>query len=517
MAATLRDDDNRDSEAAEGLSAAVAPPSGAGTAITGQLDQSWMLPLLHQAQEMARSAHGSMAPSPPPERDDATGDTPSLVPRCPVLDEHELPSDGGAQDVWIDGDGGDSGTNPYGFLAPPSDALVTMALVEWTNTATGARWTAPSGGYQPPDDTWVRVAPPVVENGQPDPGDMDGVLPREDGDSGAGEDAAIAPWRPWEPWETVTYTATLIDETGAVVGYETVTESGDPFGNWTHSTQRYTADWRSISSSYTDNTGFSYTFETLWSDDGVELGHLHRFTGAGNTYVSETVYSADWQLVSSSYEDPASGYRSLSEFWYDEAGTLVGGSTTQFWTDDNGPQSSTENWWVNEPAEAAAGPSSPDASSEQPLDPLPGESSTEEGQEEVAVSEASEALPESETPSEQEVIPEIIVCPGVIEVPPDAEGPGDDNAGWPPERVDPAPEIIVCPDEPEPGSLDGVDWEAVQWDTGTGDPEFLVPEICVLPPPLEEPFTFDPGWLRPATIDFERPPLVGVLVEATFG
>jgi len=515
MAANLRDDDDQDSGAGKALSGPVTAPGILEAATSGQLDQSWLLSMLQHAQEMVRSAHEGRAPASPSVRDDVTGDTPPAVPQCPLPGNHELPADGGTRDFGSAGEGGDSESNPYGFLAPPSDAMVTMALVEWTNTATGARWIAPSGGYQPPDDTWVSVAPPPFEHGQPEAEDIVGVLPREDGQPDAEGDPTIAPWRPWEPWASVTESKPLTDEAGAVVGYEIVTQSGDQFGNWTRSTQRYTADWRTVSSSYTDNSGFSYTFQTLWSDDGMELGHTHRFTGAGNSYVSEANYSADWQLLSSSYEDPASGYRSLSKFWYDEAGTLMGGSTTQFWTDDNGPQSSTENWWVNEPAEAAADPSGPDAPSEQPLDPSPGESSIEEGQEEVTVSEASEALPESETPSEQEVIPEITVCPGVIEIPPSTEGPGEDNSGWPSEAVDPLPEIIICPWEPEPDSLDGVDWEAVEWGSGTEDAEFLVPEICVLPPPIEDPLPFDPSWLRPAGVDFEPLPLVGVQAEET--
>ena len=41
------------------------------------------------------------------------------------------------------------------FLPPTEPA--TQALVEWVNVKTGERWTAPSGGYRPPNEDWVPV------------------------------------------------------------------------------------------------------------------------------------------------------------------------------------------------------------------------------------------------------------------------------------------------------------------------------------------------------------------------
>jgi hypothetical protein len=45
---------------------------------------------------------------------------------------------------------------PQKFLPPTGPA--TQALVEWVNVKTGERWTAPSGGYTPPNEDWVPVA-----------------------------------------------------------------------------------------------------------------------------------------------------------------------------------------------------------------------------------------------------------------------------------------------------------------------------------------------------------------------
>jgi hypothetical protein len=44
---------------------------------------------------------------------------------------------------------------PQKFLPPTGPA--TQALVEWVNVKTGERWTAPSGGYRPPNEDWVPV------------------------------------------------------------------------------------------------------------------------------------------------------------------------------------------------------------------------------------------------------------------------------------------------------------------------------------------------------------------------
>jgi hypothetical protein len=44
---------------------------------------------------------------------------------------------------------------PQKFLPPTGPA--TQALVEWVNVKTGERWTAPSGGYTPPNEDWVPV------------------------------------------------------------------------------------------------------------------------------------------------------------------------------------------------------------------------------------------------------------------------------------------------------------------------------------------------------------------------
>ena len=45
------------------------------------------------------------------------------------------------------------GRMPDGFTPPSGPA--TQALVEWVNVKTGERWTAPSGGYTPPNEDWV--------------------------------------------------------------------------------------------------------------------------------------------------------------------------------------------------------------------------------------------------------------------------------------------------------------------------------------------------------------------------
>jgi hypothetical protein len=44
---------------------------------------------------------------------------------------------------------------PQKFMPPTGPA--TQALVEWVNVKTGERWTAPSGGYRPPNEDWVPV------------------------------------------------------------------------------------------------------------------------------------------------------------------------------------------------------------------------------------------------------------------------------------------------------------------------------------------------------------------------
>jgi len=48
------------------------------------------------------------------------------------------------------------GRMPPGFTPPTGPA--TQALVEWVNVRTGERWTAPSGGYTPPNEYWVPAA-----------------------------------------------------------------------------------------------------------------------------------------------------------------------------------------------------------------------------------------------------------------------------------------------------------------------------------------------------------------------
>ena len=60
-----------------------------------------------------------------------------------------IPGDsiGGGQEPWY-------GTPPAGFTQTPGAA--TMALVEWTNPATGATWTAPDGSWQGPEG-WIRA------------------------------------------------------------------------------------------------------------------------------------------------------------------------------------------------------------------------------------------------------------------------------------------------------------------------------------------------------------------------
>jgi len=534
-AVNLRDDDNHDlgsrEGSPEGIGAAGALPSLTAGATAAQPDQSWLLPMLYQAQEMVWSAHLAIASPTPPAREDVTGDTCPAVPPCPVLDEPEMPFEGverdPGQDLGVDGDDGDSGTNPHAFLPPPPDAIVTMALVEWTNTATGETWTAPSGGFQPPNQDWVRADSASLA---PDRTGEVEILPSPNEETGA-EETRLP--EQWTTWTSVTDTITRTDETGSVVGYEIVTQSSDELGNWTRSTQSYTADWRAVASSYLDNSGFGYAFKTLWSDDGVELGYVHHYSGAGNTYAIEVNYGADWRILSSRYTDPASGYESVSEFWYDAEGVMIGGTSTQFWTDENGPQSLTDNWWVNEPSAAEDDSLGVDESFEQSVEPMPGDLDTGDGSE--AVPETAEPAPESEELPDGEVIPEIIICPGVIEIPPTTEGLWEENTEglWqentesPSDRVDPvpepticawepAPEISICPWEPAPDSLHEVAWEEVQWDILTPDPEAPEPEFCVLPPPFAEPPVVDPSWLRPALIDFEPIPLVGTLPDPTF-
>ncbi|GEM_PF-1174641 len=53
--------------------------------------------------------------------------------------------------------------SPQEFLPPTGPA--TQGLVEWVNVRTGERWTAPSGGYTPPNEDWV----PVSGGGNPTP------------------------------------------------------------------------------------------------------------------------------------------------------------------------------------------------------------------------------------------------------------------------------------------------------------------------------------------------------------
>lgn len=43
----------------------------------------------------------------------------------------------------------------FGFKPPPAGSFVTQALVPWVNRRTGERFTAPTGGWQPPSSDWV--------------------------------------------------------------------------------------------------------------------------------------------------------------------------------------------------------------------------------------------------------------------------------------------------------------------------------------------------------------------------
>ena len=469
--------------------------------------------MLQQAQEMMWAAHGSPLAA---VGEAGTSQTPDAAPHA----EPRAPETGAAPHAERPAPETDAGSeprhagdNPFNFLPPPADAMVTMAVVEWTNLETGETWTAPSGGYQPPSESWVSSGAGAPELESPDGGGRFDILPPPEGEDGT---AAIRPVEPFIPWSFSVETVVLTDEAGEIVGYEIVTLGGDDQGSWTRSTQSYTADWRTLSSSYADNSGFSYTFETRWSEDGVELGHVHRYTGGGNSYVSEVNYDASWRILNAYYEDLTSGYRSFSEFWYDEAGSMIGGTSTQFWTDDNGPQSSTDQWWANEPVvlpEEYLG----EESGEDPLPEVTGET---DGPADGSVSEETpaEESPEPWNEGEAEFIPEIIVCPGVLEPesPPPFEipeiPPGDSNG-----LSEFVPELIICILEPQWVPLEEVVWEDVVWEPESTGEEPATPDICILPPPMDEPVTFDPSWLRPAVVDFEPVPTVGVLPSDTFG
>ena len=518
MAASTRDDDDRirrtgdTGSQADGVSSSTAAPAGASAS-----DQSWLLPMLRQAQEMVWTATLEVADTQADPAVIPAGHTSPVGPSSPVVDDAALrPAGDRRTPDEAEGDG-TSQTNPHGFLPPPPDAMVTMALVDWSNIETGETWTAPSGGYQPPSEAWV-----IATSGglAPEQSDLTETLPAPDDDAG---EELIQIGEPWSPWTSVVDTLTLTDEAGSVVGYEVVTHSSDVYGNWTRSTQSYTADWRALASSYSDNSGFGYTFKTLWSEDGLILGYTHHFTGAGNAYAIEVNYDADWRIQSSFYEDPTSGYRAWSEFWYDDAGAMVGGTTRQSWTDENGPQSLSEDWWVNEPIASEEESPGVDESAEVPVEPFPGEPGTGDDSEEAAVPEIPQPAPGPEEESGEEVQPEIIICPGIVEIPPGAEGSEEAGVEWPTGGVDPVPEPIliicpfICPWEPAPDSIHDVVWEEVQWNTGTPEPEAADPEICVLPPPPSEPPEFDSSWLRPAVIDFEPVTLVGVLPDGSFG
>lgn len=43
----------------------------------------------------------------------------------------------------------------FGFKPPPAGSFVSQALVPWVNRQTGERFTAPTGGWQPPSPDWV--------------------------------------------------------------------------------------------------------------------------------------------------------------------------------------------------------------------------------------------------------------------------------------------------------------------------------------------------------------------------
>jgi hypothetical protein len=55
-----------------------------------------------------------------------------------------------------------------GFKPPPAGAMVTQTVVFWRNERTGATFTAPTGGWQPPNADWSVVVDDVPQ-AQPRP------------------------------------------------------------------------------------------------------------------------------------------------------------------------------------------------------------------------------------------------------------------------------------------------------------------------------------------------------------
>jgi len=369
--------------------------------------------------------------------------------------------------------------NPYGFTAPPADALVTMALVEWINRETGDRWTAPSGGYLPPSEAWST--------------DAEVRWPTDE--------AVVEPVEP-EPQPPVEYfgsyayqeTRDVADDSGTVTGYELIFVSGDASGTWSRSTSVYFLDGRISASTYQDSSGFGYAFETLWSEDGTVLGQHHRYWGA-DSYSIENHYDADWRLLSSTYQSGDGSFRSTTEYSYGPDGTLTGGTTSSVWYDESGEHSQTDSFTV---------------------DPVP----------EIY-------LPPEEVP----VNDHIHIDPTVGTLPVAA---GPDGDAWDnPTENDAANDVDSgeAALEPDLVPLDDVDWTFIAPDGGTDpgyEPEIAicwweidVPlQVDVLPPDGGETGYvddhtasegIDPSWLRPAVIEWDSDvdltpaPLVGVM------
>jgi hypothetical protein len=204
--------------------------------------------------------------------------------------------------------------NPYGFTPPPEGSLCTMALVDWVNTETGETWTAPSGGYSPPSETWV-----VQEHD---------VLPDE-----------CVPVDPL-PLPYVTFTQEpILAEDGTVLGYLDIWQWQQGDYSFT-SVVEYDAAFNVVSTLHVDSTGYSAfsTYTSTTDDEGNVTGHEESgnwVDSQGNWGEYVNVFDASWQPLRNDYRD-SWGNTTNTLYFYGEDGSPTGQQIHSTWIDADG-------------------------------------------------------------------------------------------------------------------------------------------------------------------------------------
>lgn len=137
----------------------------------------------------------------------------------------------------------------------------------------------------------------------------------------------------------------LRDSAGNITGYHYLSTGSDY-----SSASTYDADWNLISSSYSEDGGYSstYALTTLYDASGNITGYAVASSGGGGdwgSYTSTESLDADWNLISSSYSS-SDGYSSTyaRETEYDANGTLTGYVITSTWSSGGETYSSVEHF-----------------------------------------------------------------------------------------------------------------------------------------------------------------------------